>query len=105
MNRSFKNIFLVLILMILGVSSGNAQKASKVIDVIKYGAKGDGKTLDTKAIQEAIDAAAKLGNGSKVLVPKDHQYLISTLVFRRNCPTFGEHKQRRLFRGRFLDSQ
>lgn len=84
MNKNFKNIFLVLIVMILGVSSGNAQKAFKVIDVLKYGAKGDGKTLDTKAIQNAIDAAAKLGNGTKVLVAKDHQYLISTLVLKSN---------------------
>lgn len=83
MNCSFKNIILVLILIIFGVSL-NAQKVVNVIDVIKYGAKGDGKTLDTKAIQEAIDAAAKLGNGTKVLVPKNHQYLISTLVLKSN---------------------
>lgn len=84
MNRSFKNIFSVLILMMFGISSVNAQKENKVIDVTKYGAKGDGKTLDTKAIQEAIDAAAKLGNGTKVLVPTNHQYLISTLILKSN---------------------
>lgn len=84
MNKKLKNIFLVLILINCCFSSIYAQKVAEVIDVTKYGAKGDGKTLDTKAIQKAIDKAAKLGNGTKVLVPTNHQYLISTLVLKSN---------------------
>jgi len=34
-----------------------------------YGAKGDGKTVDTAAIQAAIDAAAKAGHGTVVFPP------------------------------------
>lgn len=68
--------------MHFGVISVEAQKVATVVNVTTYGAKGDGKTLDTKAIQKAIDVAAKSGNGTKVLVPTGHQYLISTLVLK-----------------------
>lgn len=58
----------------------NAQNINvPVFDVTQYGAVGDGKTLDTKAIQKAIDEASKVGNGAKVLIPGGHQYIIGTL--------------------------
>ena len=57
-----------------------AQK--RVFDVRSYGAAGDGKTLDTAAIQKAIDAAAAVGGGSQVLIPGGKHYLISTLVLK-----------------------
>ena len=83
MNKSFRHILLfATILCSFGNSFSYAQKNAPVFDVTQYGAVGDGKTLDTKAIQTAIDEAAKVGNGARVLVPKGHQYLIGTIVLK-----------------------
>jgi polygalacturonase len=43
--------------------TGIAPGASGIFDVRKYGAKGDGKTLDTDAVNRSIEAAATAGGG------------------------------------------
>jgi polygalacturonase len=53
-------------LLLVSVASLNADKPgdSSLFDVRTFGAIGDGKTLDTAAIQKALDECAKTGGGT-----------------------------------------
>jgi hypothetical protein len=54
----------------------------RVFDVAKFGAVGDGKTLDGPAIQRAIDAAAASGGKAQVLVRGGKKYVVGTLMLK-----------------------
>ncbi|RZK44545.1 MAG: glycoside hydrolase family 28 protein, partial [Hymenobacter sp.] len=57
-----------------------APTAKTLFAATKYGAVGDGKTMNTKALQKAIDAAAKKG-GTVILAPG--QYLTGSLFLKK----------------------
>ena len=59
-----------------------ARTANNQFNVKDFGAKGDGRTLDRKAIQDTIDHAEKKGGGF-VVVPEG-KYLIGGLILKSN---------------------
>ncbi len=62
------------------------QAPSTVFDVKAHGAAGDGKTNDTKAIQQAIDACARSGGGT-VHLPAG-TFVSGTLVLKSNVTLY-----------------
>lgn len=65
-----------LLLAILALLAVGSLPAS-TFNVLDFGARGDGTTLDTAAIQRTIDAAAE--SGGTVLIPRRHTFLVATL--------------------------
>ena len=54
-----------------------------IYSIVDFGAVGDGETLDTKAIQKAIDACTA-GGGGTVLVPSGRTYLSGSVWLKSN---------------------
>ncbi|HYW47582.1 MAG TPA: glycosyl hydrolase family 28 protein [Bryobacteraceae bacterium] len=59
-----------------------ADLGARVYNVRNYGAKGDGQTLDTAAVQSAIDACAR-NRGGTVLVPAG-DFVVGTVELKSN---------------------
>jgi len=66
----------------IGIVSGQTLPTPRILDVKKYGALGDGATIDTSAIQRAIDAASLAGGGTVTIPPG--RYVIGTLRLKSN---------------------
>lgn len=56
--------------------------SKRIFNINKYGAKNDGKTINTKAIQRAIDACTRKGGGKVVISEGD--YVTGTIVLKSN---------------------
>jgi polygalacturonase len=69
--------------LLVGVAVVPAMAAAKVCDVTKYGAKGDGTTRDTVAIQKAIDDCTAGKGGGTVEVPTG-TYVILPILLKSN---------------------
>jgi polygalacturonase len=85
-NTFFKNVTLktfaiIFMLLILSVYSFGGTNDS-FYNVKKYGAKGDGKSLDSKSINKAIDEASRNGGGT-VYLPSG-SYLSGSIRLRSN---------------------
>jgi hypothetical protein len=64
------------------LTAGMAWPASGIFNVRDFGALGDGKTLDTAAINKAIDACTAAGGGQVLLPPGT--YLSGTVMLKSN---------------------
>ena len=65
-----------------GVPDGDKLSGTRIYNIQDYGAKGDGKTLNTAAIQSAIDACHK-DKGGTVLIPAG-DFIAGTLELKSN---------------------
>lgn len=83
----FRLFFMMVLLVALNNGNLFAQ-AGKEYLITNYGAIGDGKTLNTAAIQKAIDVATKNGGG-KIIVPKGI-YLTGTIELKSNIELYLE---------------
>ena len=68
MIRKFFSFLIILQLGFAFIAPAIAQQSPAVFNIKNYGAKGDGRTVNTQAINKAVDACAQAGGGI-VLVP------------------------------------
>src|SRR5215469_4488606 len=72
----------LLLLASAGILSAQNAPGTRSYNVVDFGAKGDGKTLDTEAVQAAIDACNRDGGGT-VIVARG-AFLIGTIELKSN---------------------
>ncbi|KAL8147272.1 polygalacturonase-like [Apium graveolens] len=61
-----------------------ADTSAKTVSVQSYGAKGDGKSDDTKAFEKAWEKACS-SSGAVFLVPENKKYLVKQITFEGPC--------------------
>jgi polygalacturonase len=80
--KNMPAIFLKKCILLLLINLSITGVFAQTYNVLDYNAKPDGKTINTIAIQNAIDAAHKSGGG-KVIFPKG-SFLTGTLILKSN---------------------
>jgi len=86
----FTALSMGLFLFGLKTQAQKTAKAPKEFLITNYGAKADGKTLNTMAIQKAIDAAFK-NKGGQVIFPKG-SFLSGSIVMKSNVTLYFEEE-------------
>ena len=97
MSRNHENIIPVTIFALLIMYSGcigqTADKTEQLspysFDIRSFGAVGDGRTINTRAIQKAVDACNKAGGG-KVIIPPG-VFLSGNIILKDNVEIHFEH--------------
>ena len=87
-----KSTILVLVVALCTCAAGYEQRTTRggnVFDVKAFGAKGDGKALDSPAVNKAIEAAAAAGGGS-VVFPAGN-YRCFSIRLRSNVGLYLDH--------------
>ena len=80
--KKLKNIHFTLVIHILVVVTLLYSCSDMEYNILNYGAKGDGKTLSTEAIQKAIDRCFEQGGGIVTIPPGE--YLTGTIILKSN---------------------
>ena len=79
----------VLVTQIAVAAPLDSMATLRSINVKQFGAKGDAKTDDTKAIQKALDYAAEKNLGNPVIFPHGGYVISSPLIMPRNVDLVG----------------
>lgn len=67
MNKKMRAILLICLASVLWTAQAGASTFRPQVNIRDYGAKGNGKTLNTKAFNDAIQACARQGGGTVVV--------------------------------------
>ena len=78
--KNMKRLLSVILCVLMSVEMSHAQTVS--FNVKDYGARGNGKRLDSPAIQRAIDACHRAGGGTVIVPPGT--YLSATVELKDN---------------------
>jgi len=95
-HRFGKYILIATIFLIFGFSAAQDQTASSlpvkkcgILNVVDFGAKGDGKTDDTSAFQKALNKAGENEKGGTVFAPQNTYLIAKHLIIPKNVTLQG----------------